>query len=179
MKKRLFIAIPNTLKVLEKLKQESKSKIRWTTPENLHLTVYFCGDVEESAISAMNTKLEQVVSKINSFELELEKITFAPQNGRERMIWAQFKENTNYNNLVSIVYEAIKDHLGPKFAYKPNKKPIPHVTIARFNDPGITKEIELKNIESVPFRADTLILMESQLSSVGSKYTALQKYKFQ
>lgn len=86
--KRLFIAIdvPATHREgLSKL-QEPLRGVRWTPPEQLHLTLRFLGDTEAGLERALTRRLEQI--QIEPFILPLEGIGVFPPRGLPRTIWA-------------------------------------------------------------------------------------------
>ena len=175
MTKRLFIAIqlsPSIRGVLETYKPLTTPEIRWTKPENLHITTYFCGDTKEENIPALRKALEKIQAK--PFELPFKEILFAPPHREPRMIWAEFARSEHFAKLTQKIYENVKEFL--KDPEKPKQNPIPHVTLARFKNPQIAKDVQLEQPNVDTLQVTSYDLMESQLNQGGSKYTVLQSY---
>ncbi len=157
-KKRLFLAIPLSSYFLELFERYQKSaslkNIRWISAQNLHVTLQFFGEVEESAIDELCQKLQKDFSALKPFHLEFDKIMFAPPGKPPRMIWAVFKPNEYF------------------------KESILHVTLARFKDPHIAKGVDLKQptVEKKTLDVSHCHLMESQLTPKGSLYALVQDF---
>lgn len=183
MKKRLFLAIPLSESLLEKLAgmgglYAHERGIRWTTRQNLHLTVYFFGDVEEAVIPAMSEKIKEVVSATPRFKLEFEKIMYAPPNRPARMVWADFAGCHPHTKLVRSVYENTKKFLNPASAQETDRAPHPHITLARLNNPETARFIKLEPIDAEVMTAEKCVLFVSELTPKGSIYTAIDEYRF-
>jgi 2'-5' RNA ligase len=181
MKKRLFIAIPlpeSQKEILSSCREKnSLADARWTTDEKLHITAYFCGDIEESKIPEMNTSLKDAAANMKPFKLDWKGLVFAPPKRPPRMVWAEYEGNKEFTNMVHAIYNSIKDFLDPSNAEKPHPRPIPHVTMARFRNPGTAKEIELDKPQMEPLNVKSFELMASELTPDGSIYTVQHKYE--
>ena len=168
MKKRLFVAIqlPQNLRDVFVDYQENirRREIRWTLPENLHITLCFLGYLEEEAVAGLIQKFESTCSKVPPFELAFEKIMFAPPLKLPRMIWALFSDKGNYGRLAHTL-------CGTPHA-------IAHVTLARFKDPSLAKGISLKQPPKEKFTVSSCDLMESSLSPKGPTYSLAHRFPF-
>jgi RNA 2',3'-cyclic 3'-phosphodiesterase len=181
MEKRLFISIPISGDISEILEECGKNvrveSIRWIPKQNIHITLYFLGDVKEDFIPNLVQNLEQLYSKTKNFNLSFEKITFAPPNKQASMIWAQFHKNSNYESLLKQTEDVIKKSLNRTTQYN-SKELIPHITLARFKIPINTKIFHLKQPQIPELQIDSCKLMESELNSNGSIYTTIAKFSF-
>jgi 2'-5' RNA ligase len=176
MKKRLFVAIPLEQKTQQLLTHYKKHfyepNIAWTSPENLHITLYFLGNVEQTIISDLIDRINSVLINLKTFSLTFEQIILAPPHKTPRMIWVQFKKNKNYDHLCFILQNAIQK-------YESKNKPsnhqerIPHITLARFKGyVNITQEDLVQiDLPHVPIKA--CHLMESQLTPQGPVYKTI------
>ena len=74
MKKRLFVALPLSEyfhKILGQYQRNYNVEgIRWTIPENLHITVYFLGYIDEERVGDVEDKIRGVCAGFSSFDLE-------------------------------------------------------------------------------------------------------------
>lgn len=188
MKKRLFLAIPLSESLLENfagLKDKyapgnaipaGTDSLRWTTRQNLHVTVYFFGDVDEAKISEMSGKIKEIVAATPRFSLEFEKISYAPPNRPPRMIWADFAGSNPYTKLVRAVYDNTKIFLNPASAQETGRAPHPHITLARLNNPAVARLLKLEPIPPEEMAALKCQLIVSELAPKGPIYTAINEY---
>ena len=183
MKKRLFLAIPLSDSLTAKFgglkdKHGLEKSIRWTTKQNLHITVYFFGDIDEAKIPEMSKKIAQVTSANHQFELQYEKVRYAPPNRPARMIWADFGHSGAYDKLCNQVYEETKSFMGSAAAQAHTRDPHPHLTLARLNNPAAAKNLKLEPIPAEKMLATGCELMASELTPNGPIYTVIENYKF-
>ena len=176
MEKRLFVAIPLSGAIKKELlgvRDEVRVQgIRWTDGNNLHITLHFIGGVEEGNIDRLSLKLAETLKGTKQFSLFLESIEFGPPAGKPHMIWALFKDGGGaYGALARSIAESLKEYSGDTM-----KRPIPHVTLARFNDPGIARGISLGQVRGTELNVDRVKLMESRLHPQGPEYSVVKEY---
>jgi 2'-5' RNA ligase len=190
MKKRLFLAIPLAVSLANKFSEfkarydaeiagaDGMGAIRWVTKQNLHITVYFFGDVEESKIPQMSAKLALVAKATPHFTLEFQKIIYAPPNRAPRMIWADFGASKSYTRLVRAVYEHAKSYLDPSSAQTKDRAPHPHVTLARLSNPAMARLFKLEQLSPAAMTANKCQLISSELTRSGARYMVMEEYQF-
>lgn len=177
MNKRLFVAIPlepNIKSLLGTYKTHviNHPNITWVAPQNLHITLYFLGNVAEEVIPNLIDKINTVLLDIKRFSLKHGRIVLAPPNKAPKMIWVQFEKNKNYDQLCFKLQNAIQKY---ENKHKPSnhKELIPHITLARFKGfVNITQE-DLKQIEIPEVDVTSCHLMESTLTPEGPVYETL------
>src|SRR5215468_9723068 len=94
-KKRLFIAVDISDQAREAaasyvdgLKRDwPDSRISWAKPHNLHLTLKFLGDVEETRIIGLGDAVREVAASIPSFHLEIGGTGVFPSATRPKVLW--------------------------------------------------------------------------------------------
>jgi 2'-5' RNA ligase len=183
MKRRLFLAIPLSDSLLQKFidlkaRYGLETDIRWTENQNLHITVYFFGDVLEEKIGLMSKKIAEVVAVTPAFNLKLEKIILAPPQRPARMIWAQFAKSEEYSKLVMAINSATREFLDPRSAQETDRDQIPHITLARFQNPAAAKNLSLEPVNPEEMAVTNCVLNASELTPKGSTYAVLEKYAF-
>jgi RNA 2',3'-cyclic 3'-phosphodiesterase len=178
MDKRLFLAIKlphNYIENFQKISQENGFRgIRWTNLNNLHLTIYFLGDVKEENLPELEKQL-QVIQDLHVFSLKFNKITLAPPNHSPRMIWVQFYPQENFDKLNQIIYQATKNISHQK----PNLKQIPHITLARFKNLVDYEKITLPHLKLNDLKIQKIELMSSLLTSQGAWHTTISNFVLQ
>lgn len=187
--KRLFLSISLPEKLIQEIslyltKKEIKSILssssgRITDPENLHITVFFLGNMDEKHIRALNETLGNTIRNKSAFIIKTSSIIAVPTDNQPRMIWLTPEKNAYFESLYHSVIKSVKEFcvnknikIAPLYS-----KPSPHVTLARFK--------KYFRIHSLPrFKpADKRILcaevnlMESVLNPGGPTYIKLNSYK--
>jgi len=173
---RLFIAIdvPEQVKqALEEI-QQPELGIRWTTPDTLHLTLRFIGDVEPAARDDLVEALD--VPGENRFAITLKGIGYFPPRKQPKIVWVGLEENDALMKLQSEVETACRT-----VGLEPDDRPFtPHITIGRVR--GASKKEVLSFInQHKRFRMDDIpveefILYESKLYRDGAVHTPIHRF---
>ena len=178
MHKRLFIAVPlspSFVRAFEAYQMQHPFPwVRWIPAENVHITLYFLGEVDNEKVPDIRARLRKVIAEQSPFSLTFQKLDFGPPPGPPRMIWAYFATSTDYRRLVEAVSFALKP-----FVYRASRKElIPHVTLARFKTDADPPRIQLCPMvpEEKGLRVSSCDLLESQLTPTGSLYTRVQSF---
>lgn len=178
MTKRLFVSIALPAPWREILndyhKQFSVCDVRWTAKENIHITVCFLGDTKEESVREIQEKLACVCEQAKPFEISFDKMDLAPPGMPPRMVWAVFKESSEYAALVKEMQEALKEF----FAVEPYKELIAHTTLARFKDPAIARAIDVAQTQPAlsSFEVRAVELVESHLDPAGIQHKTLETF---
>ena len=183
MTKRLFLAIPLSESIYSALAdfidRFGVPGIKLTEKENLHITILFLGDVEEEKIEDLKSGIGSFCRGGRRFSLKFRDITWAPPGRPPRMIWAEFFPAPEFAALSHSLYDGIKKYLNPESAARPEKMPIPHITLGRFKDPALSRQAGLKKLGSMEMAAEKIQLFASKLTGFGSVYTLLAEYELQ
>ena len=90
---RSFLAIElpgHIVKKIEEVQKDLKSSradVRWVSPEKIHLTLKFFGDIEEARIESIIKAIEDPVRKTPPFSLLVRGMGAFPQLKNPRVIW--------------------------------------------------------------------------------------------
>ncbi|WP_242916623.1 RNA 2',3'-cyclic phosphodiesterase [Pontibacter liquoris] len=173
---RLFVAAP----IPEKLKAElgellqafEHPAIRFMPPQNLHLTLYFIGNVPPQELPRIQEQLQTAAHQYASFTLQLDALELGPKPHAPRLVWARFAPNP--------VFEALSRHLVQALAPEPAQplKTIPHITLARFRKDA-PKPAGLPPVHSptpLQLPVSSFSLWQSELASPHPIYRVLQNY---
>jgi 2'-5' RNA ligase len=128
---RAFIGITLTQEIISNLKnwiecQDDSPWIKWTRPENLHLTIKFLGDINVNQLNNIKLLLLNICNRHRAFSLNIQNIGAFPNYQKPRIIWAGISKNRSLFNLASEVLSSIT--IGD------NKKFHPHITLARLKE---------------------------------------------
>ena len=181
---RLFVALQISDEVREaiaRLVGELKpldNSWKWTRPENLHVTLKFLGETPES-------KLENIVGSLNAVPADLpitlnfRGLGFFPNGKRPRVFWAGMETSPNLAPLSAEIDTRLKKQGIPV----ETREFAPHLTLARFDPPGISdglSEIAQQNVarEFGAVRTGEFHLFESKTRPTGAEYTRLSSFSF-
>jgi 2'-5' RNA ligase len=177
---RTFICfnLPHSVKEnLAQLQAELKKLgrgVRWSRPEGMHLTLKFLGDVDESKIPAISDAVEIASKESPACQIQIAGTGAFPNLNRPRVYWVGVHETSG---ALEDLQARIENELARLGFPKEKRKFSPHLTLGRvkFQD-GIgatSAALEMKVLPSMTFLATEIIVMKSQLSPHGSRYTPL------
>lgn len=150
-------------------------EVRWVSPENLHLTLRFLGDVTPA----------QAERYAEAFGVGLPRITdpagltfmatpprFFPTPSRPRVIACLIEENATLTALAELA-EACAVRIGLARETRPFNG---HVTLGRTRDTFPRSATLPRDAAAAPMRAAAITLYKSVLTPAGPIYTALRTF---
>jgi 2'-5' RNA ligase len=184
--KRIFIALKveagDTLLTMISLlrSQLSSEYIRWTNPENIHITLSFLGDTEEMLIEDIISMMKKKCEASGRFELFIKGCGIFRNVNDPRIIWIGIEPSEKLLSLNSIIMKGLKG-LGIEIEDRPFK---PHLTIGRIkrlNDKEtlkyLTDKYQNSEIQNIVIRE--VILYESILLQSGPVYKPLARFNLE
>lgn len=175
---RCFIGVfvPENIKLDVARMQNSISALpascKMVEPENLHINLSFLGNVEQSDVSSISSKLDEICSKYNSFEVEIVKIKLIPNKNYIRVV---VLEALNESGDLEKISSEIKEKVGG--SVKP-----PHITLCRVRR-VLEKNKFVGGLENLKFEGETkfivnsISLIKSELTKKGPIYTVLKDFR--
>jgi 2'-5' RNA ligase len=186
---RLFVALEIPSAVRENLAalinelraadaSSSKNKARWVRPENLHVTLKFIGNVDAGELDAIRAALAEVRSG-SAVELRFRGLGFFPNEKRPRVLWDGMEASPNLATLAADI-DARLEKLGIP---RETREFSPHLTLARFDPPGISAKLCAAGLENAArefgaSRTGEFHLFESKTRPTGAEYTRLSSFSF-
>ena len=152
--------------------------VRWTRPEQIHLTLQFLGNTPAAKVTAIVTALEGELSNLAPFAVSLSGVGAFPSAKRAGVIWAGILEGAGN---VRSRRRAVIRATGP-LGFEPEGRPFkPHLTIGRVQRwaagrdlAGIEQALRRARPGQVAaFRASHASLVRSRLKPSGPVYTTL------
>jgi 2'-5' RNA ligase len=186
---RSFIAVelPEEVKKGLRRAQDELSLARYgfvkcVSPEGIHLTLKFLGNVPESKIADIVRVMEEASLGVSPFQLQITEVGAFPNMRRPRVIWVGIKGEID--KLIGW-QQWLDDGLVPLGFAKENRPFTPHLTLARLRE-TCSPEDKLRLGEAVAaaqvevdykFKVTSLNLMRSQLFPTGAVYSQLAEVK--
>jgi len=179
---RLFVglAIDEAAKqTLERLTLRLRAKddgLRWSTPDQWHVTLVFLGEVDDESRARLIRELRQV--RQDPLRLLMERLGVFERSG---ILHAEVEVSAALLRLYEAVAAAVK-RVGLAVEERPYRA---HITLARARNTDGRKTIarlrrstEQQRL-SAHWEADEFLLYESQLSPGGSKYVVQERFRLQ
>lgn len=182
--KRTFIAFDiepsDTLKeVFETIRKNLHSeRIRWADTDQLHITLKFLGDTEESLIPSINNALSGLVKKYDPFNVRLKGIGVFRNIHNPQVLWMGCHVEDQTVRLKQEL-ESLMKQLG----YEEEKRAFsPHLTLGRIKFLRDNRHLSgiLSTYRDNVFQEITVTELkyyESKLTSSGSIYTPIKTFR--
>lgn len=182
---RLFVAVtlPEAVKgVILEVQREFRNSlldadIRWTRPDQFHLTLRFLGNVDSSRVADLTNALLTACRGFPALNLHAEGIGCFPNARSPRVLWIGVDDTSQrLAPLQAAVQAATLDFT----AEEPEKRFTGHLTLARIKR---IRPKEARRVEELVGRnggrffgrwtANAVELIRSELSAQGARYTTL------
>ncbi len=152
------------------------ARIKWSPPENLHITTKFIGEWPEERLGELKSALAGLPSS-GPFRVEIRGVGFFPNPHHPRVFWAAVHEPAALSGLA----RETEDALAPLGIPKEARPFSPHLTLARIKEPVPLERLrqkiaDLPSTEFGSFDVDRFYLYQSRLNPAGSVYTRLSDY---
>jgi 2'-5' RNA ligase len=153
--------------------------IRWVKPDNMHVTLYFFGEVDESRQSELEEVCRNSTRNIGPFSIRVQGVSGFPSVERARVLWYGIQnEGAELNRM----YESVRRKLRESDIVDriENRPYAPHLTVGRVKR-GMNRALieEISRSAQTGFgdsRVSELVLYKSTLGSRGPIYDALSEF---
>lgn len=174
---RVFVAVfpPPELReeVLARARHLSlRGRVRWSRPENVHLTLKFLGNVREEVLTGLCAALKEVCKRHVAFDAGLAGFGAFPSARRAQILWAGIGVGSDELRSLATDLDAALAPLG----FEREKRPYtPHLTLGRAR--GQPASFEPPPEEYLgEFRVRRVELMESTLTPEGAVYRTVRAF---
>ena len=185
MTMRTFLAFPISGALKERLRyilddlQQTHADVKWVKAENIHLTLKFLGDVEESGIGKISSVVREQCHDFAPVTSHLSGIGAFPDLRHPKVVWAALDDSKKELQTIAEVLRGEMIKLGvaqDEHSFKP------HITLGR-----VRSSVNLKNLiqtmQQITFKCtieqvfDKIILYKSTLTPQGPIYEALEEFE--
>ena len=181
---RVFCAIelPETtrglvLRHIARLKEAvPEARASWARDANLHLTLKFLGEIPQNSVSDFSKAASRAVAGLQPFSIHLEHTGVFPTHGQPRVLWLGINDPSGELGELHARLERESAQAG----FAKEARPFhPHLTIARLRQPDNARALAVAHkqmeFEPVEIAVTELVVIRSELSSEGSKYTVVSR----
>ena len=138
--RRLFVGIPLSSQLRKRLTQEMetwpKEAILRTMEENLHITLFFLGFIQEEGVGEICRRVGEVCKDIESFELQFTSIKLMKSEVSPKMIWLTGEASDELRLTLERIEKAFSSFVSERKTYRP------HITLAKIKK---SKWLKLEN----------------------------------
>ena len=139
---------------------------RYESPEKLHITLAFLGNVDPDAVPGLEAVVTDVARQVKPFALTLDRLSAFPNERRPRVIYIGAREQgptfRDVANRLRGGYRALG------FAFDDDA--LAHVTIARVKKPVHARTLPLLDVESIVLHVEDLVLFEAVPEGPKTRY---------
>ncbi len=183
---RLFVAIPveeeikrRMLRVCDDIDVRD-ARVRWCSAEQVHLTLKFIGEVEESLVKPICDVVQRVADKTPLLEMKICEAGCFPPTGSVRVIWIGGSESSG--TLLQAAQE-LEDDMVSLGISKEKRTFSEHFTIGRVKFDHSRGRLR-ESVRAVGFDAcrqavRELVLYQSTLCQSGAQYAPVLRAKLQ
>jgi 2'-5' RNA ligase len=154
-----------------------KAVIRWVTPNNVHLTIKFLGDLTPTALEQVAESLKEEAASHEPFSMSVRGLGAFPSPRRPRVIWIGLEAPAALEALVHGVEAALA-----RLGFPAEQRPFsPHLTIGR-----VAQNVSLMDVQNLQsalestrvgllgkVRVEAVHIFKSDLRPGGAVYTHL------
>jgi len=151
----------------------------WSRVENIHLTLKFFGSVEVKRIEKISEAAERVVKQFSTFQIGVGGTGVFPRPSRPQVLWIGVSDPSGQ---LSVLQERFENECAAEGFAKEDRAYHPHLTIARTRKPEGARSLANAHLkmpfETIQIDLTELVVFRSELSSKGSRYTAISRVSF-
>ena len=154
---------------------------RWVTPDHIHLTLRFLGNVPEESVTSLHQAMEQAAQGQTAFPLCARSLGCFPHPARARVLWVGLDDPSQALGRLNERLMAALTLLD----FPPEDRPFqPHLTLARAQKRVPSRQLfsmlqTYQNQDFGEFLVTQLHIVHSQLQRGGSLHTILRSVTLQ
>jgi RNA 2',3'-cyclic 3'-phosphodiesterase len=153
--------------------------VKWLEPGNLHLTLYFLGDVPENRVGEVGEGLVSASRAVGPFEMQLGGLGGFPNAKKPRVLFTPVTQG--HENLRDLARSIAKE-LNGIGAKQEDREFHAHVTLGRAKGFKGTKGLVAVLEPAIPadmgkMKVEGFALIESVLTTTGPLYRVVQEFK--
>lgn len=147
--------------------------VRWMSPRQIHLTLYFFGNLPVDKLDSITTGLADITAAASPVALSVRGTGFFPSTGQPRIIWFGLKGDLAKLQSLQDAVQRLCRGFGSHFE---TKNFHPHLTIGRVRpDARLPRELCQSICDSgsqlvTPWLLESIQLVQSDTTPAGSQY---------
>lgn len=154
------------------------ARVSWGSPDTVHVTLAFLGDVDEERIPDVVAAVGEAASASTPLDLRIDGTGRFPPRGRPRVLWAGLGVDVAP---LRALRERLVDALD-RIGFPRDARPFAaHLTIGRVKDDrdpslaAVVTALDAAALLGEPFHVDEVVVMRSELDPRGARHTPLAR----
>jgi len=180
---RTFIAIELDEAIRTRLAQTAEAlrgagcKVRWVTPERMHLTLKFLGEIEPAALDAVAGAMATAAAGAGAFEIQVAGLGAFPPRGAPRVVWAGVRDPEGQ---LAALHGRLNEALAAAGFERERRAFRAHLTLGRVKERRGAERLRRRLDEQAGGEfgiqeVRELVCFRSELSAHGPAYTPLRR----
>lgn len=153
------------------------ARASWSRDANLHLTLKFLGEIPQTSVPNVSAAASRAVVELRPFVIRLEHTGAFPKHGQPRVLWIGIDDPSA---CLSELQTRLENECAKEGFEKEKRLFHPHLTLARLRQPQHANELSVahkqQEFEPADIEVRELLVIRSELSSKGSKYTVISRH---
>ena len=147
--------------------------IRTSPPEQIHITLRFIGDVDESKVDEIEDCVCRAAEGVGPFEVVVSGAGAFPRRDRPSVVWIGASPQKEMASLADAIGRNLRA-AGIGFDTKPFKS---HITVGRCREPVDLSDFfsRYESVEFARFICGEVLVMRSVLGPLGAKHSVLRR----
>lgn len=172
-------ALQQTMVEVRQVFQRLSLPWRWVTPDHIHLTLKFLGNVPDESVTLLLQAMEQAAHGQTAFLLHARALGCFPHLARPRVLWVGLDDPSQTLEHLNERLMAVLTPLG----FPPEDRPFhPHLTLARAQNRLPSSQLlpmlqTYQNRHFGEFLVTHVHLVQSQLQRGGARHTILRSVR--
>ncbi|MCS7020462.1 MAG: RNA 2',3'-cyclic phosphodiesterase [Gemmataceae bacterium] len=179
---RTFIAVEvntgvrnNTIRLQQTLAQVA-SGVKWTSPDTLHITLLFLGDVDDRLLPEVCRHVQAAAQTVSPFSFSVAGLGAFPTLHHPKILWAGIQQGAEQ---LQALHAVIAGRLVPVGLYRPEERPYtPHLTLGRLRPDTprgqLVRELQKRiNWEAGLTQVQEVVVFASVLDRQGPLHTPM------
>ena len=149
--------------------------VRTSPPEQIHITLRFIGDVDESKVDVIGDCVARAVQDKGPFRIRVAGAGAFPKRDRPSVVWIGASPQNEMAAIADGIGRNLRD-AGVDFDSKPFKS---HITVGRCREPVDLSGFyeRFSDLEFTEFECSEILVMRSVLGPKGAKHTVLRRIR--
>ncbi len=159
-------------------------RVKWVSPESMHLTLHFFGEVAEAEVGAFSPVFEDAGLRVPAIRFQLGPAGFFPPGGAPKVLWVGIargvEEMRAFWDRFTEKLQALRSGNGPLRQWSPDSRGFsPHITVARAGTAPLSREWAAQvTVPAAEHRVERCVLFQSILGPGGARYVPLKAIPF-
>lgn len=172
----LAAGVKDRLIALQEQLGRSGSGVKWTRPENLHLTLLFLGEVDQLEVVSICRAVQQRARKHAPFAVDVAGLGAFPNARRPKILWAGIADGAAE---LRALHADLEEGLLELGCYRrEDREYTPHLTLGRLSPDNRTEEwgqvlARLADWQGGSSPVDEVLVMASEMRRGGPEYSVL------